>query len=113
MIRLWIEGLELQLGGWPALFTSPFAWYLRQVQLGCIPVAHVNRKARLVHDACIPPLQPLIPPANCKVAPLDGRSPIRLVRPVMIPGPENCFNRSLHLLEHLRDAVPVPVVETS
>src|SRR5271157_4034809 len=112
MIRLRIKRLELQSSGRPAFFATPLPWYFRQIQLGCVPVTHVNRKARLVHNASIVPLKPLVPPAHRKVAPLDRRSPIWLVRPVMIPRPENGLNRSLHLLQHLRDAVAVTVVET-
>ena len=75
-----------------------------------MPLADVHGELRLLEEAGVASLQRLVEEAHDLVAPLDPGLRVGLVRPGVVPGPDDRPHRRLHVLEHARDAVAVAVV---
>src|SRR5271168_2101488 len=73
----------------------------------------VEDHPRIVLDAIIDALQPMIEPAHGLVAPLGARAVDALVREVVIPRTHPRMDGRRHLLEHAYDAVSVTVLQPS
>src|SRR5271165_6143586 len=93
----------------PELFCTPLARKFSDVRIRRVPVAHEHFEARLIENAILFALQPIIPPARGLVTPLDCRAWIGIVRERVVPWTEDRFHRSFHVLEKTRDAVAISI----
>src|ERR1022692_1821302 len=74
-----------------------------------MPGPHVNVEWSCIHNSCIAVFEPVIPPANSLIAPLDLRSGLAFIGESLVPGTDDGFERRFDLLEHAGDGIAVAV----
>ena len=94
----------------PAVFPAPESRRSFQVWAGGVPLAYVDREARLIHDPGVDALQPLVEPAHRLVAPLHARLGVGIVWKGVGPRPDHRLDRRFQVLKHPRQAVPIAVI---
>src|ERR1700722_4417520 len=71
---------------------------------------NVDEEARVLEHAGVPPLEPVVKPTNRLIAPLVQGSVVAAIGEVMIPRTYPSLERRLHLLQHSRNAVAIPIL---
>ena len=99
-----------QVGRWPGRLGQPLPGPDRRERLGLGPVVAERDQARLVHDAVVDALQPVVEEADQLVVPVDMWRRVGLVGRVMDPvADERLARRVRAALEHSQRGVDVLV----
>src|SRR6516225_11217842 len=93
----------------PAVFAAPLARNFRKIEVRWIPVPHIDCQARFVQDAVLAIFEPVVPPANRLVAPLDRGTRCGVVWEGVVPRTDNGLHGGFHPLQHARHAVAIAV----
>src|SRR5580704_545836 len=113
MIRREIKSFCLLVDWRKAIFSAPIAGDFRNVRIGRIPVTHVNFKARLIENAVLLALQPIIPPARGFYTPFNRPAGLSVVRKSVIPRAEQRFYRRMRSLQEAANAVTISIEKTT
>ena len=108
-----IESCTHSVSRRPSNFRAPVAGNRLKLRIGGMPVLHVNRERRLLHNSCVAILQPVVPPAQGLIPPFDLRAGLGIVGKSVIPRSNDRFDRRFYLLEHVRDGVAIAVEQAS
>ena len=77
-------------------------------------MAHIDDQLGILQNPSVPPFEPVIPPADGMIAPLDFRAGFCFVRKSVIPRAENCFHRRFgRLAQHVGDTVAISIDEAA
>ena len=103
----------MQVSRWPAIFSTPLTGNVLQSRIRRMPILHVNHQLRILQNTGVAPFEPVIPPANSLIAPLDLRAGNCVVREGVIPRSYDCFQRRFGLFEHIGDAVSITIEQAA
>src|SRR5277367_5859209 len=100
--------------GWrPLIFTPPLSGDSRQVRIRRMPMLHINHQPRIIFEARIFALQPMVPPARRLIAPLHLRTESGVIWECMVPWADDGFHRPVRLHQHVGDVVPIAVLHAA
>ena len=99
--------------GRPRVFLAPYARYVLEVGIRWMPVLHIDDQLWIVEHAGISPLEPVVPPADSLITPLDLGSGNGIVGEGVIPGSDDRANRSFDVLQHLGDAIAISIKQAA
>ena len=102
MIPPGIKRLRYRTFNRPTFFPAPMPRNFINPRPGRVPVAHIHRKTRLIQNAGIDALQPLVEPAHSLVPPFHLRCRPGIVWVIVIPRPNHRFDWSFDMFEHPR-----------
>src|SRR5262249_58319372 len=97
----------------PGIFPSPFARDVFQVWIGRVPMTQIDNQPRMLQNTCVTILEPVIPPADSLIAPLNLRTGMGIVRESMGPWTNEGLQRRFCLLEHVRNAVAITIQQAT
>src|ERR1700683_3131014 len=93
----------------PYRLRHPAARYIFRIHLPWRGIGHVGSQHGLVHDSGVDALQPLLPPANLLVDPIESGPRVHGVRIVVTPRTDQALARNRQVLEEPADDVRVRV----
>ena len=98
---------------WPGGFSDPVSWNCIETRIRGDMFLQEHRIGRLIHDARIDVLQPVIPPPQ-RMLKKSNRGPRdALLRVFMTPGSDEAFYGARKMGKHARHRVRIPIFPTT